>query len=66
MEEWLKVVGLGVFLAGAIIIVDKFSGATGHVISNNLGEIISPIIGMVAIFAGVFLMFIRHGLVYKK
>lgn len=60
MDEWWKVVGLGVFIVGVIVVLDKFSGITGHAISSSLGDVASPIVGMIAIFIGIFLMFIRR------
>lgn len=58
MNEWFGISGLSAFIIGAIVVVDRYSGITGNVISDGLGQsgsIIGPvflIIGLALLIAG--------------
>ena len=52
MYEWFKVSGLGIFIVGAIVVIDRYKGITGNVISENLGAG-GSLIGVVLVLIGL-------------
>jgi type IV secretory pathway TrbD component len=59
MSKKLKGVGIVLFLAGFILILNSFSGITGYIIINNIEEGFSSIFGLVLIIIGTGLFIIR-------
>lgn len=60
MNEWFKVVGLGIFIIGIVVILDKYLGVTGHVVAGNFNGNTGSIVGVAAVFLGIVLMNLKR------
>jgi hypothetical protein len=60
MERGLKILSYMVILAGALLILNAFSGLTGFVVSEAIGINVSSILGVILFIGGIILLQYAH------